>query len=69
MKRFEHADGPEYDTLVKNIELIEIDVTSETKYLSLHVLLGDHVFVMEKDAMVLDCTALFEQGMEVVMTL
>ena len=54
LKRLEHAEGPEYDTLVKNLELIEIDVTSETKYLSLHFPLGDHVCVMEKDATFFD---------------
>lgn len=56
LKRFEHAEGLEYDTLMKNPELIEIDVTSETEYLSLHVPLVDHVCVMEQDAMVLDGT-------------
>jgi len=40
LKRLEHAEGPEYDTPVKKLELIENDVTSETKYLSLHVLLS-----------------------------
>ena len=60
LKRLEHAEGPEYDTLVKNLELIEIDMTSETEYLSLHVPLGDHVCVMEKDDTLLDGTGHFE---------
>ena len=60
MKRLEHAKGLEYDTLVKKLELIENDVTSKTEYLSLHVPLGNHVSVMERDAMVLEGTKNFE---------
>lgn len=60
LKRLEHAEGPEYDTPVKKLELIENDVTSETKYLSLHVPLGDHVSFMEMDAMVLEGIEHFE---------
>ena len=60
LKRLEHAEGPEYDTPMKTLELIENDVTLETKYLSLHVPLGDHVSIMEKDAMVLEGTEHFE---------
>lgn len=60
LKSLEHAQGPKYDTPVQKLELIENDVISNTKYLSLHVPLGDHVSVMEKDAMVLEGTEHFE---------
>jgi len=63
LKRLEHVEGLEYDTPVKKLELIENDVTSETKYLSLRVLLRDYVSIMEKDAMVLEGTEHFESNL------
>ena len=63
LKRLEHVEGLEYDTRVKKLELIENDVTSETKYSSLHVLLGDYVSFMEKDVMVLEGTEHFESNL------